>query len=82
MCDRLYSILTSFYFCVKLFCDLLHVIFAEICVYIHCGGELLVAEDLLNRFGVYIVFKSDRRKRVAQLMSGACYSCCLLIFLK
>ena len=37
MCDRLDIILTSFYFCVKLFCDLNHMIFSEIRVYIHCG---------------------------------------------
>ena len=61
-CGLVDNILTSFYELVELVRDFLNVRFSKIGVDIHCGGELLVAEDLLHHFRRDTVLKRDRRE--------------------
>ena len=61
-CGLVDNILTSFYELVELVRDCLNVRFSEIGVDIHCGGKLLVAEDLLHHFRRDTVLKRDRRE--------------------
>ena len=65
----------------KIACRLQSVI-AEIGVYIHCGGDLRVAEDLLNRLYGDTALKGDGCEAVPELMGGAGYSRFLPVSLK
>ena len=60
----------------KIACRLQSVI-PEIGVYIHCGGDLRVAEDLLNRLYGDTALKGDGCEAVPELMGSAGYSCFL-----